>query len=119
MRVLATATAILLLLPPAFAAEVPGPFMDGEELKEGLEAWESSWDSLLSDRTQDSAVAFGFVLGVADGLDGEAFCLPRGVSRRQLASLVLQHLQKESALEGQRASRLTVEGLGEAFPCRR
>jgi hypothetical protein len=121
MRFLATATAILLLGPLAFVAEaqVPGPFMDGEELKEGLEAWESSWDSLLSDRTLDSGVAFGFVVGVADARDGEGFCLPGSVSRKQLGSLVLQHLRKQSGLEEQRASRLTLEALEQAYPCRR
>jgi hypothetical protein len=121
MRVLATATTILLLGPLLFVAEaqVPSPFMDGEELKEGLEAWESSWDSLLGDRTLDGGVAFGFVVGVADALDGQAFCLPPKMSREGLEDVVLEHLQPLEGLEDRRASRLTVEALEAAFPCRR
>lgn len=119
MRVIAAAAvALLLTVAPLVAeAQVPSPFMDGEELLEGLEAWESSWRSLLSDRTLDSAVAFGFVVGVADALDEEAFCLPRGVTRTRIKDVVLQYLREQPDAGDRRASRLTIDALQAAFPC--
>lgn len=119
MRVVAAA-AVLLLVAPLLVAEgqVPSPFMDGEELKEGLEAWDSSWGSLFSDRTLDSGIAFGFVVGVADALDKEAFCLPAGLTRTRLKDVVLQHLSEHPDPGDRRASHLTIAALEAAFPCK-
>ena len=120
MRVAAAAVVALTLtvVPLVAEAEVPSPFMDGKELKEGLEAADSSWSSLLSDRTLDSGFALGFVVGVADVLNEEAFCLPAGVSRRRLAGIVLEYLrEKPQDLDG-RASHLAIAALHGAFPCK-
>ena len=116
----AAAVAALFLIAPPFVAEaeVPSPFMDGEELKQGLEAWESSWDSLLSDRTLDKGMAFGYVVGVADALDQEAFCLPVGLTRERLRGVVLKRLREEPDLGDLRASRLTIAALQAEFPCK-
>jgi hypothetical protein len=119
MRVAAAVAALILIAPPFVAeAGVPSPFMDGEELKEGLEAWESSWDSLLGDRTLDKGTAFGFVVGVADALDKDAFCLPVGLTRERLKDVVLKHLREQPDLEDLRASGLTIAALRAEYPCK-
>ncbi len=119
MRVAAVAAIALLLTVVPLLAEpqVPSPFMDGEELKEGLEAWENSWGSLFSDRTLDSGIAFGFVVGVADALDQDAFCLPGGLRRERLKDVVLEHLRAHPDAGDRRASQLTIAALQAAFPC--
>ena len=117
MRLTVAAAALLLLSPLSGQAQVPSPFMDGDELREGLQAWDSSWGDLLTAKTVDSGIARGFVVGVADALDGVAFSLPPSVTRGQIKDVVLKHLEEQPGGKKSRASRLTTPALAAAYPC--
>jgi len=57
-------------------------------------------------------------VGAAEALDEEAFCLPRGLTRTRLKDVVLQHLREHPDAGDRRGSRLIVDALQAAFPCR-
>ena len=89
----------------------------GSVLKQRLE---------LLDKTTDLAERFvavravGYVDGIADAAAGLGYaCYPNGVGRDEIREVVLKYLRDHPERLGDPAALLVLNGLFEAFPCKR
>ena len=64
-----------------------------------------------------AARLIGYVLGVVDSLDGNAFCIPDNVLAKQHTAIVKKYLQENPDQWNQPARRLIVSALASPFPC--
>jgi len=119
IRIAAGASVALLATIAVARAEEP-VFPDpesGSVLKQRLE---------LLDRTTDLAERFvavravGYVDGIADAAAGLGYaCYPNGVARDEIREVVLKYLRDHPERLGDPAALLVLNGLFEAFPCKR
>ncbi len=65
-----------------------------------------------------SGQCHGYVLAVADLLNGKRFCIPSVVAERQLRKIVIDHIAAHSEKHAEGATELVAEALLAAFPCR-
>ena len=75
---------------------------------------------LLSQIRGDSveyAHALGYVIGVADTVQGITYCPPASVTAGQLVDLVRQHLEAHPAVRHLSADRHVIYALKGAWPC--
>ena len=61
----------------------------------------------------------GFVLGVHDAYASRFFCVPRGVSKGQLAAIVRTYLAQNPEQWHRGAVNLVTDALAAAFPCQK
>jgi hypothetical protein len=100
-----------------FASTVVADFYDGNGLKLGLDTFNNP-DALSSRELMQGTGAVGYVAGLADAFDSVGHCLPSGVTKGQLADVVLQHLNRVPELRHHAASALVRAALARAFPCK-
>jgi len=115
-RILSTLVCGSLWLPivPTFAQGVVD-IWDGRKLYE-LCSSASANSSLLA--AWQSGQCHGYVLAVADLLNGKTFCIPSDVAERQLRQIVVDHIAAHSENRAKGATELVTEALLAAFPCR-
>jgi hypothetical protein len=107
-----------LLLALLLAAPVSADFIDGYRLSQWLAA-----KAMLERPSATGAehyAAFtsqGYVMGVADILDGAALCLPQDTTVRQLSTVVERYLHDNPTRLGMAASSLVADALRKQFPC--
>ena len=108
-------------LRPAAAAESSVSFFNGAELHARLEDWNRN----PSKDVVSAAVAYGFVLGVADAIHGykeprTGFCYrrPSAITTAQLAEAVYRYLDKRPQTRHLSAWSITAAALSEAYPCK-
>src|SRR5262249_14851632 len=90
VRRLSLAVALLLVS----VASVDAAFFDGNKLKELVDAR----NRVDTNRTRDgdyldAALFTGYVLGVADALEGILICTSEGIKARQLVGLVKKYVE--------------------------
>jgi hypothetical protein len=116
-------TLLAVLIVAVMASPAQARFVDGNELYEQGKIYKqgknnAAWGWYL-----------GYVTGVADAREGEKvsvspagraalpFCFPEGVTRGQVADVVLQYLEDNPKFRHLPASELVVGALFVAFPC--
>jgi len=115
MKNLLTLAALLLLTHTSFAG-----YFTGNDLKKWANASERIARGNASDVDyQDSAMLMGFIIGVADGTQGEMMCVPTGTSGAQLKAMVTKFLNENPATWGKDASLLVMYALVPDFPCKK
>lgn len=105
MKKIATLAAAIALALSAHATE----FFSGNELLSWFES---------ADAGRRSA-AGGYVLGIADAFDGDAFCLPDGVVGRQLTDVVVRFLRAHPENRSAHGGSLAMLAMNDAWPCKR
>jgi hypothetical protein len=118
-RIAAVASvALLASFALAHGAEPVGPDPEtGSVLKQRLELLEDSTD--LADRFL-AIRAVGYVDGIADAAAGLGYaCFPTGVARAEIREAVMSYLRNNPGRLGDPASLLVLNGLFEAYPCKR
>jgi hypothetical protein len=115
-RILSTIISGSLGLPvfPTFAQGVV-EIWDGRKLYE-LCSSASADSSLLA--AWQSGQCHGYVLAVADLLNGKTFCIPSEVAERQLRQIVVDHIAAHSENRAKGATGVVAEALLAVFPCR-
>jgi hypothetical protein len=115
-RILLTIVCGSLWLPgvPTFAQGVVD-IWDGRKLYE-LCSSASADSSLLA--AWQSGQCHGYVLAVADLLNGKTFCIPSDVAERQLRQIVVDYIAAHSKSRTKGAAGLVAEALLAVFPCR-
>ena len=102
-----------LLASPAQAAG----FIDGNRLmKWAMENKKS--DSGLDANYHSVGLFQGYIQGVSDSLNGNRFCLPRGVNVGQLGDVVIRYLEAHPEWRYYSGNALVIDALEEAFPCK-
>jgi Rap1a immunity proteins len=99
---------------PLFAQGVVD-IWDGRKLYE-LCSSANAGSSLLA--AWQSGQCHGYVLAVADQLNGKAFCIPSDVAERELRKIVVDHIAAHSEDQAKGATELIAEALLAMFPCR-
>lgn len=99
---------------PAFGQGVV-EIWDGRKLYELCSSAKAD-SSLLA--AWQSGQCHGYVLAVADMLNGKKFCVPSEVEGRQLRKIVVDHIAAHSENKAEGATDLVAEALLAAFPCR-
>jgi hypothetical protein len=95
---------------------VPDP-ETGSVLKQRLELLDKSTD--LADRFV-AIRAVGYVDGITDAAVGLGYaCYPTGVARAEIREVVMKYLRDNPGRLGDPASLLVLNGLFEAYPCKR
>ena len=119
LRVAAVASvALLASFAVAHGAEPVGPDPEtGSVLKQRLEMLEKATD--LADRFV-AIRAVGYVDGIADAAVGLGYaCYPTGIGRAEIREAVMKYLRDNPGRLGDPASLLVLNGLFEAYPCKR
>ena len=88
----------------------------GAHLKSGSELMEMLRNP---NNAQAYAQGVGYVQGVADGSNSILFCLPEGVTTRQVIDLVWRELADAAAVRHLNASMTVTAALSAAFPCQK
>ena len=106
---------IALLASPAAGA-------NGNELYQWLQAGKKLLSSTLSydgweKDLERSALAEGYIKGIVDSSSGRLFCLPDGVTYKQLGDITLQSLENEPENRHHTASLIIIRAFGQKFPC--
>lgn len=96
----------LALLVPSLAAAG----QDGNGLHDDCSSPRGSYDE---------AVCFGYSVGVAESLNGDDFCIPKGAKAGQAQDVVTKYLRDHPETRHQPAIDLVVKALKAAFPCQR
>ena len=119
LRVAAVASlALLASFGVAHGAEPVGPDPEtGSVLKQRLESLDKATD--LADRFV-AIRAVGYVDGIADAAVGLGYaCYPTGIGRAGIREAVMKYLRDNPGRLGDPASLLVLNGLFEAYPCKR
>ena len=93
-----------------------GDFVDGNKLFEECQ----SGDDPDSERWVKGSLCLGYIVGVADALDGSSFCLasgPTGVRAKQVVDVVNLYVRDHPEQRHHAASTLVTAALKEMFPC--
>jgi hypothetical protein len=91
-----------------------GDFVDGNKLFEECQ----SGDDPDSERWVKGSLCLGYIVGVADALDGSSFCLaPNGVRAKQVVDVVNLYVRDHPEQRHHDASSLVTIALKEKFPC--
>jgi hypothetical protein len=102
----------MLITLLSFPSLANAGFSDGNELKGQLEA------ALKDDGNYYLAgVGMGYVVGVYDAGEDNSYCLPDGVTVRQLGSVVLKYLEEHPERLHHRAAFLVFSALVTTWPC--
>lgn len=98
------------LLPLLLALALPAhaQYMSGNDLLERLND---------NDSAVKRSVALGYILGVADGLDGQEVCVQRSVQAGQVRDVVHQWLRDNPALRHLPAAAIVAGSLSRVWPC--
>lgn len=72
---------------------------------------------LQSGRTIDVSMFRGYVAGVQDSFNGEAFCVPENVQLSQASAVVKKYLAENPRLWNEPAKLLVIKALKHAYPC--
>ena len=119
LRIAAVASvALLASFAVAQGAEPVSPDPEsGSVLKQRLELLDKATD--LADRFV-AIRAVGYVDGIADAAVGLGYaCFPTGVGRAEIREAVMNYLRNNPGRLGDPASLLVLNGLFEAYPCKR
>jgi len=110
--------ALLASIAVACGAEPAAPEQEtGTILKQRLELLEKDTD--LADRFV-AMRAVGYVDGIADAAVGLGYaCYPAAVTRAEIREVVMKYLRDHPERLGDPASLLVLNGLFDAFPCKR
>lgn len=84
-----------------------GAFVNGNTLMSRLQ----------SSSTTDRTFGLGYVAAIADGYDGESFCIPPGVNVRQMADLTQRMIEQRPESRHLSGAAFTMAALMQAFPC--
>jgi hypothetical protein len=110
--------ALLATIAVAHGAEplIPDP-ETGSVLKQRLELLDKATD--LADRFV-AIRTVGYVDGIADAASGLGYaCYPTGIGRAEIREAVMKYLRDNPGRLGDPAPLLVLNGLFEAFPCKR
>jgi len=112
MKTLSILTAIFLGLfsNTLFA----GNFQNGNFVYQGLTAWKTPGVGSL-----DAGIAYGYVIGVSDALDGAIICLPSNVNQGQITDIVYNYLKDNPQIRQKDGSYLVALALKQFFPCKK
>lgn len=88
-------------------------FKTGNEVKIGLEGW---IDKDSTEYIRD-AVAFGYVIGVHDSLEGVLVCSGDRVTQGQVIDVVLKYMRNNPEVLDRSADRVVAAALQNAWPC--
>jgi|ERR1035441_173683 hypothetical protein len=69
--------------------------------------------------TADASLYLGFVIGVHDGLAGDAFCTPEQTAQGQICAVVARYLNAHPEEWNKPAWLLVATALKQAFPCKK
>ena len=61
---------------------------------------------------------FGFIAGIADGLDNISFCIPLDVTLSQERATIQKYLREHPEQAKRQASQLVVDTFKRAYPCK-
>ncbi len=61
--------------------------------------------------------ASGFIVGVADALEGVVVCIPQGVTVKQIKQVVFNHMKSQPETWNQGAAYVTASALRKSWPC--
>lgn len=75
------------------------------------------FDELTSSETIAQVSAMSYIFGVADSNNQTKFCIPDGVTGRQLKDIVLRKLMDNPSQRHYAAHSIAVIALRETFPC--
>ena len=87
-------------------------FFTGYQLKEHLD------DAHAGTSFKSLTVAMGYISGVYDMIDRQQVCIQRELSAREAMEVVHRYLNAHRSELHQPASRLVVQALSEAYPCK-
>jgi len=106
-----------LVVLPAFGQEAGGPFQDGATLHAQLVEFvtRNSQSSVQDQFT--SFTGAGYVVGVADALNGAIFCVPSGVTKGEVIAVVLKFLNDHPADWHYPAAQDVAVALHLSYPC--
>ena len=94
--------------------------MDGNNLKQYIDARNRISASRGSDRdSRDSALFSGYIMGVADTLNGTVLCPGEGVKLGQLIGVVAKYVETHPEDWNLPASGLVQRALEPVFPCKK
>lgn len=96
------------LLLCIFCASAYADYFTGNGLEQEL---------LQSGRTVDVSMFRGYVAGVQDVFNGEAFCVPADVPLSQASAVVKKYLADNPRLWNDPAKLLVIKALKHAYPC--
>lgn len=74
--------------------------------------------SMLRGDTLDYVNGLGYVLGVADAINGVAYCPPKGVTAGQLVEMVRGYLEATPQIRHFTAESIVTNVLRNAMPCK-
>lgn len=108
---------VALLLPGISNATIS--FWDGYQLKE----WSDAVDRIAHNTTNstdflNNGYFTGYIVGVAEMLDGLIICVPSGVKVGQLRGIVQKYIKANPEKWNRPAGELVLDALKPAFPCR-
>jgi hypothetical protein len=112
--------AVLLALSMPAYGQRDFAYRTGNQLLSSLQDWSKPQPA----NTVDAAAGAGYVLGIADALNGNPrqggarFCLAKNVTAVQLTEAVRAFLQKNPQHHHRAAADSVILALAEAFPCR-
>jgi hypothetical protein len=119
-----TAMALLVALFVGSAASIGAErgfvFLDGNQLKHGLDLWDLERRSgpLSADDRMSGTLAFGYVLGVSDVMtEAGTACQPKGATRGQVGDVVSKFLSDHPEQRHLSAAGLVTSAILQAFPC--
>jgi hypothetical protein len=110
---------LLVLSMPAYGQR-DFAYRTGSQLLTSLQDWSKPQPA----NTVDASAGAGYVLGIADALNGSAarqgarFCLARNITATQLTDAVRGWLQRNPQHHNRAAAESVILALAEAFPCR-
>jgi Ssp1 endopeptidase immunity protein Rap1a len=107
MRGFALACVLVFLCRPALAE-----FFTGQQLKEHLD------DARAGTSFKSLTVAMGYIAGVYDMVDRQQVCIQRELSAREAMEVVHRYINAHRSELQQPASKLVVQALAEAYPCK-
>jgi hypothetical protein len=112
-----TLAAFFLLLLSAATAHAA--FQSGNDLKNDLDESDRLMRSDLNAKVYSAGVGDGYVLGVADALQGTSWCGVSGVTVGQLRSVVKNYVRNHPEELHLGAPAAVAGALRAAFPCKK
>ena len=82
-------------------------FRDGNKL----------YENITSSSDISQMVALGYVIGVADSYDGVFFCVPAGVTAKQVVDVNRNYLYQHPEIRNEEAIVLVTGALSAVWPC--
>lgn len=109
MRAALNAAVMLAALSAAFcAAAQEVPIVNGNKLLGYMQSTTSN----------ERMHAMGYVVAIADAFDGVSFCIPGGVSVKQLTDVAQRFIEASPEVRHYSGAALTMFSLQQTFPCK-